>query len=69
MGHKTRARDLAAQYGMPMSQGSEVLPDDNDVIIAAARKIGFPVLVKPAGRRRWHRHAAGEGRSRTVDCR
>ncbi|MFZ9561639.1 MAG: acetyl-CoA carboxylase biotin carboxylase subunit [Burkholderiales bacterium] len=49
MGHKTRARDLAAQYGMPMSQGSEVLPDDNDVIIAAARKIGFPVLVKPAG--------------------
>ena len=49
MGHKTRARDLAAQYGMPMSQGSEVLPDDNDAIIAAARKIGFPVLVKPAG--------------------
>jgi acetyl-CoA carboxylase biotin carboxylase subunit len=34
---------------MPMSQGSEVLPDDNDAIIAAARKIGFPVLVKPAG--------------------
>jgi acetyl-CoA carboxylase biotin carboxylase subunit len=49
MGHKTRARDLAAQYGMPMSQGSEVLPDDNDAIIGAARKIGFPVLVKPAG--------------------
>lgn len=49
MGHKTRARELAAQYGMPMSQGSEVLPDDNDAIIAAARKIGFPVLVKPAG--------------------
>ena len=49
MGHKTRARDLAAQYGMPMSQGSEVLPDDNDEIIVAARKIGFPVLVKPAG--------------------
>jgi acetyl-CoA carboxylase biotin carboxylase subunit len=49
MGHKTRARELAAQYGMPMSQGSDVLPDDNDVIIAAARKIGFPVLVKPAG--------------------
>jgi acetyl-CoA carboxylase, biotin carboxylase subunit len=49
MGHKTRARDIAAQYGMPMSQGSGVLPDDNDEIIAAARKIGFPVLVKPAG--------------------
>jgi len=49
MGHKTRARDIAAQYGMPMSQGSGVLPDDIDAILAAARKIGFPVLVKPAG--------------------
>ncbi len=49
MGHKTRAREIAAQYGMPMSKGSEVLPDDNDAIMAAARAIGFPVLVKPAG--------------------
>ncbi len=49
MGHKTRARELAAHYGMPMSQGSGVLPMDNDAILAAARKIGFPVLVKPAG--------------------
>jgi acetyl-CoA carboxylase biotin carboxylase subunit len=49
MGHKTRARELAAQYGMPMSQGSDVLPADPEAIIAAARAIGFPVLVKPAG--------------------
>jgi acetyl-CoA carboxylase biotin carboxylase subunit len=49
MGHKTRARELAARYGMPMSQGSEVLPADPQAIIAAARAIGFPVLVKPAG--------------------
>lgn len=49
MGHKTRARELAAQYGMPMSQGSGVLPMDNDAVLAAARAIGFPVLVKPAG--------------------
>ncbi|MCW5605868.1 MAG: biotin carboxylase, partial [Burkholderiales bacterium] len=28
MGHKTRARELAAQSGMPMSQGSDVLPMD-----------------------------------------
>jgi acetyl-CoA carboxylase biotin carboxylase subunit len=49
MGHKTRARELAAGYGMPMSQGSEVLPAEPDAILAAARKIGFPVLVKPAG--------------------
>jgi len=49
MGHKTRARELAAQHGMPMSQGSGVLPMDSDAILAAARAIGFPVLVKPAG--------------------
>lgn len=49
MGHKTRARELAARYGMPMSQGSEVLPADAQAIAAAARAIGFPVLVKPAG--------------------
>jgi acetyl-CoA carboxylase, biotin carboxylase subunit len=49
MGHKTRARALAADFGMPMARGSEVLPADADAILAAARAIGFPVLVKPAG--------------------
>jgi acetyl-CoA carboxylase biotin carboxylase subunit len=49
MGHKTRARELAAQHGMPMSSGSPVLPMDNDAILKAARDIGYPVLVKPAG--------------------
>jgi acetyl-CoA carboxylase biotin carboxylase subunit len=49
MGHKTRARALAAGHGMPMSTGSAVLPADRDAILAAARAIGFPVLVKPAG--------------------
>ena len=49
MGHKTRARELAAKYGMPMSSGSDVLPADPDAILAAARTLGFPVLVKPAG--------------------
>jgi len=49
MGHKTRARELAAQYGMPMSKGSPVLPMDNEAILKAAREIGYPVLVKPAG--------------------
>jgi acetyl-CoA carboxylase biotin carboxylase subunit len=32
-----------------MSQGSGVLPADPEAILAAARQIGFPVLVKPAG--------------------
>jgi acetyl-CoA carboxylase biotin carboxylase subunit len=49
MGHKTRAREIAAQYGMPMSKGSDVLPMEPDAILAAARAIGYPVLVKPAG--------------------
>ena len=49
MGHKTRARELAASYGMPMSKGSGVLPADKEATLAAARAIGFPVLVKPAG--------------------
>ena len=49
MGHKTRARELAAGHGMPMSKGSGVLPADRDATLAAARAIGFPVLVKPAG--------------------
>jgi acetyl-CoA carboxylase biotin carboxylase subunit len=49
MGHKTRARELAASHGMPMSKGSGVLPADPEATLAAARAIGFPVLVKPAG--------------------
>jgi acetyl-CoA carboxylase biotin carboxylase subunit len=49
MGHKTRARELAARYGMPMSKGSGVLPAEPEAILATARQIGFPLLVKPAG--------------------
>src|SRR5262245_4281246 len=44
MGHKTKARELAARYGMPMTRGSDVLPAGEDAILAAARGIGFPVL-------------------------
>jgi acetyl-CoA carboxylase biotin carboxylase subunit len=50
MGHKTRAREIAAKYGMPMTRGSDILPVENDeAVLAAARAIGYPVLVKPAG--------------------
>ncbi|MDB5810166.1 MAG: biotin carboxylase [Betaproteobacteria bacterium] len=49
MGHKTRAREIAAEHGMPMSKGSDVLPMEPDAILAAAHAIGYPVLVKPAG--------------------
>jgi len=49
MGHKTRARDLAAQYGLPVGRGSPVLADDSADVMHHAQRIGFPVLVKPAG--------------------
>jgi acetyl-CoA carboxylase biotin carboxylase subunit len=49
MGHKTRARAIAAEHGMPMSKGTDVLPAEPERILAAARAIGYPVLVKPAG--------------------
>jgi acetyl-CoA carboxylase biotin carboxylase subunit len=48
MGHKTRARDIAREYGMPLSEGSGVLPAESETILAAARRIGYPLLVKPA---------------------
>ncbi|TMS57372.1 biotin carboxylase [Imbroritus primus] len=48
MGHKTRARETMARYGMPMSPSSGLLDEDWTATLAAAEKIGFPVLVKPA---------------------
>jgi acetyl-CoA carboxylase biotin carboxylase subunit len=48
MGHKTRARELAAREGLPVGRGSEVLPAEPAAILAAAEAIGYPVLVKPA---------------------
>lgn len=49
MGHKTRARELAAQLGWPVGNASEVLPADSHAVLAAAQAVGYPVLVKPAG--------------------
>jgi len=49
MGHKTKARNLAQDYGMPIAPGSDVLPSEPEAVKAAAQAIGYPVLVKPAG--------------------
>ena len=49
MGHKTKARELASLHGMPVAEGTEVLPAESEQVLAAARAIGFPVLVKPTG--------------------
>src|SRR5688572_17253170 len=48
MGHKTRARELAAREGLPVGRGSGVLPADRDAVLKAAADIGYPILVKPA---------------------
>lgn len=49
MGHKTRARDMVRDHGMPVGPGSKVLGDDVDAMKSAAEEIGYPVLIKPAG--------------------
>jgi acetyl-CoA carboxylase, biotin carboxylase subunit len=48
MGHKTRARELAAREGLPVGRGSGVLSADRDEMLAVAESIGYPILVKPA---------------------
>jgi acetyl-CoA carboxylase biotin carboxylase subunit len=49
MGHKTRARELMAQHGMPMGSSSALLDDDEQRTLREAARVGYPVLVKPAG--------------------
>ena len=49
MGHKTRAKELMARYGMPMCPSTGVLAGSADEQLAQAAAIGFPLLVKPAG--------------------
>jgi acetyl-CoA carboxylase, biotin carboxylase subunit len=48
MGHKTRARDLAASHGWPVGRGSGVLAKEPGDVLKAAEAIGYPILVKPA---------------------
>lgn len=48
MAHKTRARKLMAEHGMPMSASSPTISGETAQALSHARRIGFPVLVKPA---------------------
>jgi len=48
LGHKTQARAFMAGHGMPQAASSPVL-EGSDAALAAAARIGYPVLVKPAG--------------------
>ena len=50
MGDKVSAKQAMIKAGIPCVPGSEgALPDDPQEIIAIARRIGFPVIVKAAG--------------------
>ena len=48
LGEKTAARRLAREAGVPVAEGTEPLRDAR-AAREAAKKIGFPVLLKPAG--------------------
>jgi acetyl-CoA/propionyl-CoA carboxylase biotin carboxyl carrier protein len=48
MGDKAAARRLAARHGVPVVPGYDGPAQDNATLAAAARDIGFPLLVKPA---------------------
>ncbi|KDN21780.1 acetyl/propionyl/methylcrotonyl-CoA carboxylase subunit alpha [Amycolatopsis rifamycinica] len=47
MGDKARARDLMAAAGVPVLPGSEQATESADVLLADARRIGYPVILKP----------------------
>src|SRR5688572_10568090 len=48
MGSKIAARALAAQVGVPIVPGETPEDQSDDAIAAAARRVGFPVLLKPS---------------------
>ena len=50
LGHKARARDFMRSQGLRLGGSSPVLPaDDMAAVQAAAARLGYPVLIKPAG--------------------
>ncbi len=50
MGDKVTAKQAMIEAGVPVVPGSEgALPDDEEELIAIARKVGYPVIVKAAG--------------------
>ena len=67
MGDKARARALAEQAGVPLVPGSGLVADADEAVAAAAR-VGYPVLVKAAagGGGRGIRPAADEAALRSV---
>ncbi|MCV0404163.1 MAG: excisionase family DNA-binding protein [Chloroflexi bacterium] len=48
MGDKAAARRLAGSHGVPIVPGYDGDEQDDDALIAAAKEIGLPLLVKPS---------------------
>src|SRR5688500_396156 len=48
MGSKIAARELASQAGVPVVPGEIPAEQTDEGIAAAARRLGFPVLIKPS---------------------
>jgi 3-methylcrotonyl-CoA carboxylase alpha subunit len=48
MGDKAAARRLAASLGVPVLPGYDEPDQSDETLVAAAERIGFPLLVKPA---------------------
>jgi acetyl-CoA carboxylase, biotin carboxylase subunit len=67
MGDKAKARELAKQAGVPLVPGSGLVESDDDAVAAAGR-VGYPVLVKAAagGGGRGIRPARDEAELRSV---
>lgn len=45
-GDKISARNIAVKAGVPVVPATEALPADEAVVMAAAKKVGFPVMLK-----------------------
>ena len=48
MGDKAVARETMRAAGVPVVPGSDGIVEDDDAAVAAARRIGFPVMIKAA---------------------
>ena len=59
MGHKTKARELAARYGMPIIRGSDVLPAEQGS--DTRRRAGYRVSSAGEARRRRRRYRDAPG--------
>ncbi|MER5493865.1 biotin carboxylase N-terminal domain-containing protein [Streptomyces sp. NPDC002490] len=62
MGDKIRAKETVAAAGVPVVPGSSGAGLDDAALIAAAREIGMPVLLKPSA------GGGGKGMRRVVDA-